>query len=206
MKTAIVYSERLQSGYLLNGREATYISEITENFKTLSNLNIRNYQDLIQHVDTKQKCEIFLKKKDIHFETFIQILNYIFRWVLPFKCPVKELVDVDDKVSVAYLNILKNMYKIRTNLDVLENWHIKGSWSHLIEETGITETFIFDLVHRSDISRLAYVRGKTIKHLCGGGYNTIEKIANANLKQMEIDMTAYYRTIGKRFSDFKAAH
>jgi hypothetical protein len=48
------------------------------------------------------------------------------------------------------------------------------------------------------------VRGETVKHLCRGGYNTLEKIANADLRQMEADMTAYYTTIGKRFSDFKA--
>ena len=66
------------------------------------------------------------------------------------------------------------------------------------------ETFILELVHRADISRLAYVRGRTIRHLCEGGYNTLDKIANADIKKMKADMTAYYATIGKSFSDFKA--
>ena len=65
MKEAIVYSERLQSGYLLNGREAAHISKITENLKTLYKLNIGRYQDLVQQVDTKQKCVTFLKKKTL---------------------------------------------------------------------------------------------------------------------------------------------
>ena len=62
---------------------------------------------------------------------------------------------------------------------------------------------MLDLVHRADISRLAYVRGKTIKHLCGGGYDTLSRIANADLDEMTEDMTAYYASIGKSFSDFK---
>jgi hypothetical protein len=203
MDEAAAFSERIRHGYQQNGREATFISEITEHFRTLSGLDIRNYQDLVRQIDTRAKCEVFLQRTGIRFEALIQILNYLFRWVLPFKCPVKELVEVDDNVSTAYLETLKK-YKIRSNLDVLENCSTKGSRANLVGETGIPETFILDLAHRADISRLAYVRGKTVKHLCKGGYNTLEKIANADLRQMETDMTAYYTTIGKSFSDFKA--
>jgi len=35
------------------------------------------------------------------------------------------------------------------------------------------EVYILELTHRADMSRLAYVRGKTIMHLSGGGYNTL---------------------------------
>jgi hypothetical protein len=48
------------------------------------------------------------------------------------------------------------------------------------------------------------VRGKTVKHLCGGGYDSLEKIANANLAEMEEKMGAYYRTFGKSLADFRA--
>jgi hypothetical protein len=203
MDEAAAFSERIRHGYQQNGREAAFISEITEHFRTLSGLDTRNYQDLVRQIDTRVKCEVFLQKTGIRFEALIQTLNYLFRWVLPFKCPVKELVEADDNVSTAYLEMLKK-HKIRSNLDVLENCNTKGSRANLVRETGIAETFILDLAHRADISRLAYVRGKTVKHLCRGGYNTLEKIANADLRQMEADMTAYYTTIGKSFSDFKA--
>jgi hypothetical protein len=56
-------------------------------------------------------------------------------------------------------------------------------------------------VHKVDISRLAYVRGKTVKHLCGGGYDNLEKIANADAVEMEERMGAYYRTLGKTLAD-----
>jgi hypothetical protein len=54
------------------------------------------------------------------------------------------------------------------------------------------------------MTRLAYVRGKTVRHLCGGGYDSLDKLAGADLKQMEADMSAYYQTLGKTLSDFKA--
>jgi hypothetical protein len=63
---------------------------------------------------------------------------------------------------------------------------------------------LLTLVHRVDISRLAFVRGKTVKHLCGGGYDTLEKIANADLSEMGQKMDAYYRTLGKTAADFRA--
>ena len=65
-------------------------------------------------------------------------------------------------------------------------------------------TYILELTHRADISRLAYMRGKTIMHLSGGGYNTLNKLANAEMYKMEADMIAYYESIGKSFADFKA--
>lgn len=63
---------------------------------------------------------------------------------------------------------------------------------------------LMELVNRADLSRIAYVRGKTIKHLCGSGYCTLDDIAEADMNQMESDMANYYASIGKRFSDFKA--
>ncbi len=41
-------------------------------------------------------------------------------------------------------------------------------------------------------------------HLCGGGYDTLDKISGAELAVMEKAMEAYYKTLGKRLSDFQA--
>jgi hypothetical protein len=40
--------------------------------------------------------------------------------------------------------------------------------------------------------------------LCGGGYDSLEKIAKANLAEMEERMELYYRTLGKSLADFKS--
>ena len=203
MVDAATYSQRLQHGYLLNGKEVLFISEITRQFRMLNIFGVKNYLDLVQQVNTKTNCESFLKKVDFSFENLIQLLNYLFRWVLPFKCPIRELVEIISWTNNDYLTILKK-FKIRSNLDILEKCRTRKSRSLLSNETGMKEIFILELTHRADISRLAYVRGKTIKHLCGGGYNTLDKIATADMQNMEEDMTAYYVTLGKNFSDFKA--
>jgi hypothetical protein len=203
MGEAASYSEKIQRNCLQNGREASFIGEMIDHFKSLDKLGIRNYPDWVRQVDTRTKCELFLRKTGFDFGAFIQMLNYLFRWVLPFRCSVRELLDMDDETGMAYLGTLKER-KLTSNLSVLENCRTGTGRTALVEETGMPETFILELVHRADLSRLAYVRGKTIKHLCGGGYDTLDKLANADMRKMETDMTSYYRTLGKSFSDFKA--
>lgn len=202
MTEATNYAARIQKGYLQNGKEAALIDEITEQFRQLGVLGIKYYQDLVRRVNTKAKCEAFLHETGFDFDALIQVLNYLFRWVLPFKVPVKELLDTMTETDKPFIDILKKR-KIRSNLDVLENFRTQMSRAAFSKETGAPEMLILELVHRADISRLAFVRGKTIKHLCGGGYDTLDKIAAADMNEMEADMTAYYATIGKRFSDFK---
>ena len=202
MEKAASYSQRLQHGYLLNGKEATFISDITNQFRLLKPFGVKNYLDLVQQVNTKASCESFLIKTGFSFEALIHLLNFLFRWVLPFKSPVRELVETISGSEIEYLTILKK-FRIRFNLDVLEKCRTRKGRSLLSKETGMSNKFILDLTHRADMSRLAYVRGKTIKHLCEGGYNTLDKIANANMQKMEKDMTVYYETLGKSFSDFK---
>ncbi|MCJ7622684.1 MAG: hypothetical protein MUO76_04210, partial [Anaerolineaceae bacterium] len=120
MTEAVNYSERIREGYLQGGREAAFIDEISEHFRALDALGIKDYQDLLQQVKTKAKCEAFLRETGFRFHALIELLNYLFRWVLPFQCPVKELVDTIANSDIGDLGILK-AHKIRSNLDVLEN-------------------------------------------------------------------------------------
>lgn len=203
MREAVGYAEKVQQGYLQNGKEAAFIGDIISSFQQLETLGVIDYTDLIQRVGSKEKCEAFINETGFPFDKLLQILNYLFRWVFPFRIPTKELVDTFSVVDPGYPDILKKQ-KLRSNLDILENFRSRITRRTFTKHTGIAESFLLELSNRADISRLAYVRGKTIKHLCGGGYNTLDKIANADIKQMEADMTVYYRSIGKNFSDFKA--
>jgi hypothetical protein len=94
--------------------------------------------------------------------------------------------------------------RIRSNLDLLEGGRTDAGRRRLAGATGIPADSILALVHRADISRLAHVRGKTVMHLCAGGYDTLEKLAAANLAEVEERMEAHYRTLGKSSADFRA--
>lgn len=89
-------------------------------------------------------------------------------------------------------------------LDLLDQGCTAVKRAQLAEATGIPRPFLLPLIHQADLSRLAYVRGKTVRHLCGGGYDTLAKLASADLQEMEAAMSVYYQTVGKRFADYKS--
>lgn len=203
MPEAQSYAHKIQQGYRQHQTDTTFIDNIVTALKMLENLQIETYLNLVDQVETREKCVAFLQKTDLSFDELIQTLNYVFRWVLPFKSPLREFIDVDNDTHQAYLAILKQ-HKLGSNLDILEYGRTRAGRAELSKVTEIPTAFILGLVHKADISRLAYVRGKTVKHLCGGGYDTLDKIAKADLERMEAEMDAYYRTIGKRLADFKS--
>ena len=203
MPQAKSYSQNIQQGYLQNQNDPTFVDKIVNSLNKLENLPVETYLGLIKQVETREKCVAFLQKTDLSFDEFIQLLNYVFRWVLPFKNPVREFIDVDNDAQMAYLAILKQ-HKLGSNLDILEHCRTRVGRVEFSRVTEMPGAFMLSLVHRADISRLAYVRGKTVKHLCGGGYDTLDKIANADLEKMEEEMDAYYRTMGKSLADFKS--
>ena len=203
MAAAGVYANRLQRGYQQHGRRAEFIDEIKVHLETLYELGIQDYMDLLQKIASKDKCVQFLYETKFSFDALIQVLNFLFRWVLPFRIPVKELTDTIPSTEINHGKILKTK-NIRSNLDVLENFRSKRGRMLFAGETGIIEEYVLNLAHRADISRLAYVRGKTIKHLCGGGYDSLDKLANAEIATITADMELFYQSIGKSLSDFQA--
>jgi len=204
MKQAQAYAKKIRRGYLHNQGDMTaYIDNIVTNFETLETLRIGPYSKLVHQVATREQCVAFLQQTDFDFDRLIQTLNYLLRWVLPFKTPLREFIDADGDIDVKYLEALK-ILEIRSNLDLLEIGRTKAGRVQLADANGIPLAFVTGLVHEADISRLAYVRGKTVKYLCGGGYDSLQKIAIANLAEMEAKMDAYYRTLGKSLADFKS--
>jgi hypothetical protein len=145
----------------------------------------------------------FLQRTGFDFDRLILVLNYLLRWVLPFKTSLREFIDVNRDVEARYLGALRKQ-KITSNLDLLEAGRTDTGRVQLVNTTGIPMAFVIVLVHRVDISRLAYMRGKTVKHLCGGGYNTLERITNAEIGEMEEKMDAYYLMLGKSLADFRS--
>ena len=203
MAGARAYAGRLQQGYGQGGQEVGFIDAVREEYAMLDALGVRDYADLVNRVAAKADCERFVRETGFPFESLVEVLDFLFRWVLPFKIPLKELLDTMPEPKPAEVEMLKK-HKIRSNLDVLEKFRSVEGRREFSAKTGVREAQILALAHRADLSRLAYVRGRTIQHLCGGGYDTLEKLANAEPEKITADMTAYYRSIGKDFADFQA--
>jgi Domain of unknown function (DUF4332) len=201
---ALDYAGRIRRGYLQDQGEMTVHVETAAS--GLSDLGMRwrgTYSELLCRVGTRSECVAFVEQTGLEFGRLIQLLHYLLRWVLPFQVPLREFVEVESPKAARLLTGLTEQ-GVKSNLDLLETGRTPAGRQALVRGATVTAHELLALVHRADISRLAYVRGRTVKHLCGGGYDTLEKIARADLAEMEARMDAYYRTLGKTTADFKA--
>jgi hypothetical protein len=204
MAQAQAYAGSVRRGYLQDRGDMTaYVDRVAAHFADLETRRVGTYSALVHSVATREQCAAFLRQTGFDFDPLIETLNYLLRWVLPFSAPLREFMDVDRDVEAGSLEALKKQ-GIRSNLDLLEAGRTQAGRVRLAGASGVPVVSLLALVHRADISRLAYVRGKTVKHLCGGGYDTLEKIANADPAEMEEKMGAYYATLGKSLAEFKA--
>lgn len=204
MEEARGYAKRIRSGYLQDrGDKAAYIDDMVANLRKLEAQGVGTYADLVDRVATRELCSSFLEQSEYDFDQLIQTLNYLFRWVLPFKTPTREYLDMQCEEDTKHLEALKSQ-RLASNLDLLAAGRTGAGRAHLASTTRIPLAVVTALVHRADISRLAYVRGKTVMHLCAGGYDTLEKLAAADLAEMETKMEAHYRTLGKSAADFRS--
>ena len=198
MSEAIDYVRRLL-GY--NPKYAKHVSKTTNTLKSLGGLRVENYTDLILKVENKEKCEDFLRKAQLSFEDFIATLNYIFRWVLPHKLYLRELIDTENESHKNYIEELRK-HKIRFNLDILECGRTRRGRAKLAKETGIPKPFILDLVNLADMSRLPYSNRKTVKHLSAGGLDSVAKLAQVDSEKISEVMKSYFDPIGVKLSGF----
>lgn len=198
MKDATDYIRKLL-GY--DVKYAKIISKIANTFKSLNDLGVENYTDLIYKVENKEKCENFLRKTQLPFEDLISTLNYIFRWVLPHSLYLRELIDIENESHKNYIEELR-IRGIRFNLDILEYGRTRDGREKLSKETGIQKLFIFDLVNLADMSRLPYSNRKTVKHLFAGGYNCIAQLAKGDSEKMIEDMSSYFDRKRVKLSGF----
>ena len=175
------------------------VSALTELFRKLDAAKIKNFEELLHEIENREKCSEFLGKTVLSFTELIFALNYIFRWVLPFCLYLRELIDPNDETQNGYLEELKKI-GIRFNLDVLERGRTEEDRKRISREATIPEAFILILVNRADMTRLPYSNRKTVRHLGAAGYDSVDKIAQADLTRLMEDMRAYFNKIGIRLS------
>ena len=185
-----------------NKKYEEHIKKLTSTFKSLENAKIKNYPDLVDKVETREKCVNFLESTKISFKDLISVLNYVFRWVLPFRnVHLRQLIDPGNESHMACINKLKD-YDIKFNLDILECCRTSEGRARLSDKARIPEDFILDLVNRADLTRLPYMSKKTVEHLCDAGYDNVGKLAKVEAGRLREDMKSYFNKMGIRLGSF----
>ena len=199
MQEASSYVRKLM-GY--NQKYKEPIQKLTGIFKTLEKAEIKDYTDLVHMVETREKCVKFTENTKILFRDLIYVLNYIFRWVLPFRnVYLRQLIDSDNESHIVYVKKLRDQ-DIKFNLDAVECCRTIEGRAKLSEKARIPEDFILDLVNRADLTRLPYMNKKTVEHLCNAGYNNVYKLAKVEAARLREDMKSYFDKMHIRLGSF----
>jgi hypothetical protein len=201
MPEAVNYARRLFPGKNFEGGE--FPAPILATLTSLQKAGVLDMIDLLSRLDSRAACERLLGETRISFEALVHLLNYLLRWAFPFQTSTRELFD-HDRTEEATLYQLFKQHHIKTNFDVLELGQSPRQRQSLAEQIVKPLDTVSSIVHRADIARLPYVRRKTILPVCGAGYDTLQKIAAANIQEMEAAMETYFRTQGKSWDDYKS--
>ena len=202
MAQATVFSMRLFPDKNIEAGE--YPAQILDTIAHLKHAGISDWGSLLAKIATREACMAFVTENNLNFEPFIDLLNYLLRWAFPFLTASRELLAHENPLEMSTYPILKQ-HGLMNSFDILEQGYSVEGRHALAEHTGLPKGFVTSIAHRADIARLPYVRRKTILPVCGAGYDTLAKIATADLAQMETDLEAYFQRIeGKPWKNFKS--
>jgi hypothetical protein len=170
----------------------------------LRTIGIHDWGHLLARIPARADCDVFIRENDLDFHEFIELLNYLLRWAFPFATASRELLVHESSQEMTFYPILQE-HGLKNSFDILEQGRASTGRRMMADRTGIPLDFLTRLVHRADIARVPYARRKTILPLCAAGYDTLKKIASANLAQMDSDMDSYFaRVPGKSWQDYKS--
>jgi len=198
MKEAGNYAAKL---FMNHPKYIDYTEKLTQIFNKMESYGIHSYSDLMHQVESRESCAQLLRKTKLPFKDLVLVLNHIFRWVLPHKLYLRELIDTKDETEKHHVGILRQR-GIRFNLDILEHGWSQIGRKTLSQQARIPEDFILSLVNSADMSRLPYSNRKTVKHLCLGGYNSVEKLARTDPSEIVKEMESYFRRLGVKTAGF----
>jgi hypothetical protein len=172
-----------------------WIKELQASFQLLEAAGVGDTRDLLRQVETRQKLEDFCARTQTPAKNVVSPLIFLMYWVLPAKIYLRELTEKDDPQKLAWATTLREN-GVRFNLDILEQGRTPGGRQELARRTAVPEEWVCELTNRADFTRVAYTNGKTILHLCRGGYGSMARVKNTPLPQMMGDMQAYFNRIG----------
>ena len=195
LRDADAYANRLL-GSDPRHRYVDWLKTLQATFWQLDGLGVKNYEDLIHQVGTREKLETFYAQADLTLEQIISMLKYLLYWVLPSKIYLRELIDQQDEQVIAYITTLRD-HDIRFTLDMLQHGRTLRERAALAQATHIPEVFLTDLANRADFTRMPYIRGASIRHYFACGYDSLEKLAHAGLATLTADMHRYFAETGK---------
>ncbi len=171
------YKEVLKSTNLIPSR--MILKENTSNnLDIIKSHNIQNLEVLQKTLRDKNKLQELSKKFGISVR-FLEVLRVEINGYLRKPNRIKDFSCIDEGIVLGLEKLgLKNTMKL------YEEVLTKEKRNELSNKTGISKKDIMQLTKLTDLSRIRWVNHTFAYVLLEAGYDTVEKVANADYMQM----------------------
>jgi len=163
-------------------------------FTTLDSIErggIRMLFQFIDRVSSRKQAEGFLSQTGIPRNALMATLDFFKQWWFPYGAQMRQLVDDTDQTLIEAITELKG-HGYAQGFKLLDAGRTKVGRNSVIEQTGINEAIVLDLVRRADVTRIPYVSGGMVKRIWTIGYGSLEKLRNADPNEYFARISQYY--------------
>ena len=171
------YAKELEHAELLPSRKI--IQENTkERFSRLNKEGIKNLNDVITVLKSKDQVKAFAKKSGIP-EEFLIILVREIKSFQPKPVKLNDLPAISKttikKLETTGIKNTKELFKFVTT---------EKNRQELSSKTGINSKEIIELTKLTDVSRIKWVGANFARVLVDSNYDTVKKVAKADYKKL----------------------
>ena len=174
-------------------------SDIDKNLDIIKKSNIKNLDELLTALKDKDKIKEFSKQTGLQ-ENYLAVLKRVVNGyrqkpnrINDFTCVTEDTVTRLEKAGIKNTLKLYDFILTDEKREVLSN------------KTGINKDEIMKITKLTDLSRIRWVNHTFAYVLLEAGYNTVEKVANADyrelyetVKQLNKERNIYNAHIGMR--------
>lgn len=171
------YKKILKSADLLPSRKILK-ANIDDIFDTIKKQEIENVDELRRGLRNKNKLQEFSKKSGIS-EDYLKILIRETNSYRQKPNKIKDFPGLSENVILKLEDL-----GIRNSLQIFDKILTPQSRNEISSQTGISEHEISKLAKLTDLSRIRWVNHTFAYVLLEAGYDTAEKVAGANFKEL----------------------
>lgn len=145
----------------------------------------------IDGVATRKQAERFIQQIGIPLQHLMGTLDFFKQWWFPYGAQLRQLVEDTDQSLINHIAVLKQ-HGFAQGFKLLDVGRTRQGRRNLAEQTGIPEAILLDLVHRADVTRIPYVSGGMVKRMWTIGYDSLQKLKNADPEEYFARISQYY--------------
>jgi hypothetical protein len=171
------YKEKLESSDLLSSRMILK-DKLDERFHYFQSIGISNVQELLQTLKKKEKIKE-LSKVEYLSEGYLIVLLRELNSIHPKPNKIKEFAGISSHT----INQLEKI-GIRDTVGLFDKVITHNNRMELATNTGIAAKEILELTKLTDLSRIRWVGAMFARVLYESGFDTVEKVSNANYEDL----------------------